>query len=118
MMRAILKLWFVVTAGALIVAMIVFTTGNSREDPYGQPAKKQGLLHGLPASRFLIDHDRFIASTDPRVVPAEDARWLEAGSEVFGVVLDGEARAYPIPMIAYHHVVNDRLAGIPVAVTY
>jgi hypothetical protein len=112
---------FLALLAVALVAAIVFTTTRSRERaPEGAPAPPAVAkdLHGLPASRFLIEHDRFIASTDPRVVPAEDARWLEPGSEVFGVVLDGVARAYPIPMIAYHHVVNDRLAGIPIAVTY
>ena len=115
MMRAVLLL---IIAG--LVAAIVVVAKRSPEAPAGvpQPPVEQDELHGLPASRFLIDHDRFIASTDPRVVAAEDVRWLDAGSEVFGVVLDGQARAYPIPMIAYHHVVNDRLAGLPVAVTY
>jgi len=115
MMRAVLLLIII----ALVIA-IVLVGGRTREETPAapKPPAEQEQLHGLPASRFLIEHDRFIAATDPRVVAAEDARWLEAGSEVFGVVIDGEARAYPIPMIAYHHVVNDRLAGIPIAVTY
>ena len=116
MMRACL----VVLMLSLIVAMVAFTITNSGDDPYAKPdpSSAEQALYGLPRSRFLIEHDRFIAATDPRVIAAGDARWLAADSEVFGVVLDGHARAYPVPMIAYYHVVNDRLAGIPVAVTY
>jgi hypothetical protein len=29
-----------------------------------------------------------------------------------------DARAYPIREMAYHHVLNDVVAGVPVAVTY
>ncbi len=115
-----IRAFLVVLMLSLIVAMVAFTITNSRDDPDPEPDVPAVAeeLHGLPRSRFLIEHDRFIAATDPRVVFAVEARWLHADSEVFGVVLDGKARAYPVPMIAYHHVVNDRLAGTPITVTY
>jgi len=69
-------------------------------------------------SRFYIEHDRFLPSTDPKTVPGKRARFLNPESEVFGVVVDGQARAYPVSMISYHHVVNDVIHGIPIAVTY
>ena len=34
------------------------------------------------------------------------------------VALGGEARAYPLRILIWHQIVNDRIAGIPVAVTY
>lgn len=37
---------------------------------------------------------------------------------VLGVQHQGEARAYPIQLIAYHHQVLDTLAGKPIMVTY
>ena len=37
---------------------------------------------------------------------------------VLGVKHAGEAAAYPVPIIAYHHIANDRLAGEPFVVTY
>jgi hypothetical protein len=75
-------------------------------------------LGPYPLSQFYIEHDRFLAATDPRTVFAEEATWLQADDEVFGIVIEGQARAYPVPMISYHHVVNDVLRGIPVAITY
>lgn len=42
-----------------------------------------------------------------------------AGTElVVGVTLAGQARAYPLRILALHEVVNDELAGIPILVTY
>jgi hypothetical protein len=67
---------------------------------------------------FFIEHDRFLAATDPPTLPAAEAEFLLPGDEVFGVVVKRRARAYPVTMIAYHHVVNDVIAGIPIAVTY
>jgi membrane protease YdiL (CAAX protease family) len=43
---------------------------------------------------------------------------LDSGEMVLTIRFAGDARAYPIREMAYHHVVNDVVAGIPVAVTY
>jgi hypothetical protein len=37
---------------------------------------------------------------------------------VIGVEVNGEARAYPIQFLGYHHQVQDRVGGKPVMVTY
>jgi hypothetical protein len=37
---------------------------------------------------------------------------------VLGLVLEGEARAYPLRVMIWHEIVNDRVGGVPVAVTY
>jgi Zn-dependent protease with chaperone function len=51
-------------------------------------------------------------------VPAAEARWVEEGDPVLAVELNDDAAAYPVRQIAYHHVVNDVVGGVPVAVTY
>jgi hypothetical protein len=43
---------------------------------------------------------------------------LASGEKVLAVRIGGDARAYPIRSISYHHVVNDRLGGVPIAATY
>ena len=43
---------------------------------------------------------------------------LDDGDPVFGVVIDGDARAYPQSILVYHEIVNDEVGGEPVAVTY
>ena len=37
---------------------------------------------------------------------------------VLGIRLGGDSRAYPISLMAYHHLVNDVVAGQPLVVTY
>jgi Protein of unknown function (DUF3179) len=37
---------------------------------------------------------------------------------VMVVQIGGESRAYPIVQMAYHHILNDTVAGVPIAVTY
>jgi Protein of unknown function (DUF3179) len=43
---------------------------------------------------------------------------LAGGEMVMAVRIGSEARAYPIVQMAYHHILNDTVAGIPIAVTY
>ena len=40
------------------------------------------------------------------------------GERLLGVVIDGEARAYPLKMLSRHEIVNDEVAGVPIAVTW
>jgi len=37
---------------------------------------------------------------------------------ILAVRFGGDARAYPIREMAYHHIVNDVVEDVPVAVTY
>jgi hypothetical protein len=43
---------------------------------------------------------------------------LGASEMVLAVHAGGTARAYPIRAIAYHHIVNDVIGGVPIAATY
>lgn len=67
---------------------------------------------------FIIAHDGFLAADEPATVPAAGATFLRDRDEVYGVEVEGRARAYAITKLAYHHVVNDVIAGTPVLVTY
>lgn len=51
-------------------------------------------------------------------VPAAQARWVDEGDTVLAVELNGDAAAYPVRQVAYHHIVHDVVGGVPVAVTY
>jgi len=50
--------------------------------------------------------------------PAAEARWVEDGDPVLSVAMNGDAAAYPVRQVSYHHVVEDTVGGVPVAVTY
>jgi hypothetical protein len=43
---------------------------------------------------------------------------VDADDMVLAVKLGGEAHAYPIRTMGYHHIVNDTLGNVPIAVTY
>ncbi len=63
-------------------------------------------VNGIPP----LDH--------PRSEPAGEARWLKDDHVVFGIVLAGEARAYPKRILAWHELARDRLGGVELAIVY
>jgi hypothetical protein len=54
----------------------------------------------------------------PQAVPAADARWLRDGHVVFGLEVNGEARAYPKRILAWHEMAIDRLGGLDLTIVY
>ena len=50
--------------------------------------------------------------------PINDAGFVSESDMVLAVEMNGDAAAYPIRQVAYHHVVQDTIGGIPVLVTY
>jgi hypothetical protein len=53
----------------------------------------------------------------PSFVSASEAK-VDPDDKVLAVALGQEARAYPIRTMGYHHIVNDIVNGVPIAVTY
>lgn len=60
----------------------------------------------------------FAPLTETRSASAAETDWVEESDPVLAVALNGEAAAYPVRQVAYHHIVQDVVGGVPVAVTY
>ncbi len=69
--------------------------------PGGGPGKD-----GIPA----LDHPRFgrVAAID----------FLKPQEPVIELVVKGDARAYPLQILIWHEIADDRVGGVPVAVTF
>jgi hypothetical protein len=53
----------------------------------------------------------------PEVMPGSEAK-LADDDMVLAIHVDGHARAYPVRMMGYHHIVNDWVASRPIVATY
>jgi len=62
--------------------------------------------------------DGIPAISNPRFVSAAEATYLQPQDRVVGVVADQDVRAYPLKILNYHEIVNDRINNTPIAVTY
>ncbi len=47
----------------------------------------------------------------PKMIAAREAAYLQDDNVVFGVAIDGDVRAYPKRILAWHEMVKDRIAG-------
>lgn len=63
-------------------------------------------VNGIPP----LDH--------PASVEAAAARWLKDSHLVFGIAVNGEARAYPKRILAWHELARDRVGGVELAIVY
>ena len=62
--------------------------------------------------------DGIPALDNPNMLSADKATYLEAGDAVFGIALNGEARAYPLRILDWHEMANDVVGGVPVSLAY
>ena len=58
------------------------------------------------------------ALDQPKTTPAAQGAWYPDNAIVFGVVINGEARAYPKHMMEVHEMVNDTLGGRQIGMPY
>ncbi|MBC6441237.1 MAG: DUF3179 domain-containing protein [Rhodospirillales bacterium] len=58
------------------------------------------------------------AADNPEVSSIEDATWLQDDDIVFGIAINGEARAYPRRIMEVREMVNDTLGGRDLAIPY
>lgn len=70
------------------------------------------IAHGGPP------RDGIPALTDPKFVGAAQAGFLKDEDRVLGLAYAGKAKAYPLAILNWHEIVNDRFGGVPVVVTY
>ncbi len=67
---------------------------------------------------FKMTADHMFQEPVNPVYAKGDANKVDAEAVVVGVVFNGEARAYPVRFLVYHHQVQDTVGGKAVLVTY
>ncbi len=75
------------------------------------------VLGAVGASRINLFEKMFAPLPGPTYVAAAGAP-LPADDVVMVVAEGGAGRAYPVRILAYHHVVNDEVGGVPLVATY
>lgn len=55
---------------------------------------------------------------NPKRIQAAEADYLKPDDLVFGVSINGDARAYPLRIMGWHEMFNEVIGGVPVALAY
>ena len=111
---------------------------NAPEARHPRHAAFMGALYGLVDPRFAayfdevgeplirldevvwggVRQDGIPPLRNPAMLAAEDADYLEDGHVVFGISVNGDARAYPKRILGWHEMFVDTVGGVPVAGVY
>jgi membrane protease YdiL (CAAX protease family) len=89
------NLWRRIGIG-VVAALVVFSTVMARQNYF------EWMFHPVDTAQFINEADSK----------------LNAGEMILSIRFGSDARAYPISQMAYHHILNDVVEGVPVAVTY
>jgi hypothetical protein len=79
-----------------VMVLVAFSTVMARINYF------EWMFHPIQSSQF----------------DSEAASKLDKGEMILAVRYGNDARAYPIREMAYHHILNDVVEGVPIAVTY
>lgn len=89
--------------------------------------------YGFALGNFSLDRGSLVASglprdgipaladptpLSPKALPTLGRRFLLPSDPVAGVVIHGQARAYPLRVLVFHELVNDQLANEPILVVH
>ena len=87
-----------------------------------------GAANGFDLSNSILPPDQILqggpprdgipALSNPKLIKPENASYLEPGDRVIGILLQGQARAYPIAILNWHEIVNDEINNQRFAITY
>jgi hypothetical protein len=107
---------------AIFVVMIVAGAASAWRAPGRQrfAAPSALVLGGIIVYvlnfQMAADH-MFVAPASVTMLPADRSN-VDTARLVVGIEVDGQARAFPIQFIGYHHQVRDTVSGKPVMVSY
>jgi hypothetical protein len=66
----------------------------------------------------VLPKDAIPAILSPSFEEGDKASWVGSGDAVIGIEIEGDSRAYPVATLSRHEIVNDRVGGMPIAVTW
>ncbi len=80
-----------------------------------------GQKHLIPLDKIKSGgppKDGIPSIDDPKFADVSDAQFISDSDTVIGLEINGEVKAYPLFILVWHEIVNDKVGDTPVAVTY
>jgi len=93
----------------------------ARIDPQFYGFIYPGVAHEIPLWEAVwggVLKDGIPALTNPELIASDAADYLTGNELVFGVEINGDARAYPLRIMDWHEMFNDVVGGVPVSLAY
>ena len=97
------------------------TSIPANSDISDEVMETNGQKHIVPLNKIRgggPPKDGIPSIDDPTFATVSDAHFVSDSDTVIGLEINGEAKAYPLFIMVWHEIVNDKVGGVPVAVTY
>ena len=108
--------WFI---RGFFVLLIFFGARSVFVNKKWIPAAAMILLAGIIyATNFYMAADTMFYQPETLTVENASDNRVDPDRLILGITYQGEAKAYPIQYLGYHHQVRDRIGGKPIMVTY
>lgn len=105
-------IWFFVAT--LLLSFVCFVSADIKNgfDLSGSLVDPNKILRGGPVK------DGVPAINKPKFISGMNADFLDPDDRVIGVSIEGKSKAYPVKILNWHEIVNDRIHAELFAVTY
>lgn len=99
-------------AGLLLAVIVAFAAPHNGFDLSDSLIDSKQILSGGPP------RDGIPAIDKPKFLAADKADFLHDDARILGIELNGIRKAYPISILNWHEIVNDKIGGEYFAITY
>lgn len=113
-------LW-VIVAAAVVAAVLFVNPHRTVRPPAGAVVEPGGPAFDAIRTdeiQSVLPQDAIPALIKPTYLSVAQASDINDKEEVIGVVINGDARAYPLSTLSSHEIVDDDIGGQPLAVTW
>ncbi len=105
------------------VLLLIITACTNKSEPVGSRTPEDKAEAAEKYAQYtmvtLLPRDGIPAIDDPQFYTAVEAdEFYDPDELIIGVEFDGEARAYSIPLLSRHEIVNDTVGGRKIAITW
>jgi len=111
-MKKLKMLLIIIGFGLVAFGIFKSFSGPSEFNMENSIIDDKDLMPGGPGK------DGIPAITRPQLIPISEVGNLRNEDLILGINVSGEAKAYPLSILNWHEVVNDKVSGLPIAVTW
>jgi len=127
----------IVVLGVIVIAALAIMPGYSKpqasiisdipdvdsDTPASNPIimETNGQKHLIPLDKIKgggPPKDGIPSIDDPKFAEIPGSAFVSDSDVVIGLEINGEARAYPLFILVWHEIVNDKVGDVPISVTY
>jgi hypothetical protein len=112
--------WLLRVIGLILVAGPIYRIFTTKKTLPKVLLTLFAILYGIIFFffNFRFEADKIFYQPSVKNFAGVKGNNIDSNKLVIGIVLNGEARAYPIQLIGYHHQVRDTVGQTPVMITY